>query len=307
MLNKNNITAKKPFYKAIEKMIRAIIIIMACLVMAGSLFFIKSNNSASSDGPTAADIVSVSEQRIQSKIDDLSTEVSSFNNIISQLQSQIKAIGNPTASPLAVTPDAISLANEVDSLKIQISELQNKLKSVNVANLSTEFDSFQSQIMELQEKLKVAETAIGNTPVTVNGLGIVFITNNIQIDVTGSTNPVSAQFALKIINTTTSVINNVDVTGLITSSQNFSNSLASGYPQLIDGAGLCNYVFFLTKGNTLHFEAFGNGKTSLSIPAGGSITLRPKISVMAEAQEQLPGMTFSIALETIIFDRVPAK
>jgi uncharacterized protein YlxW (UPF0749 family) len=296
------------------KMIKTIIVIMACSVIACSLFFIKSVTATNSEGTAAAGIVSASEQKMQSQVSDLSAKVSNFNDIVSRLQSQ--AVGSAAASSAdqqvlskidAVTADAKNLASQVDTLKTQIAALENKNNPPDSTIPASGFDLLQKQVAELQDRLQVAETSIGNTPVTVDGLSIVFITKCVEIGVTGSSLPNVGQFAIKIINTTGTVLNSVDVTGTITGSLDFSDYLAAGYPQLVDGAGLCSYVFFMTQGQTLHFEAFGNAKTSLSIPPGGSITLRPKISVLAAAKQQLPDMTFNLALETVSFDNVAAK
>jgi hypothetical protein len=67
---------------------------------------------------------------------------------------------------------------------------------------------------------------------------------------------------------------------------------------------LCSYVYYVTQGRVINFEAFGNGKTSLSIPAKSSVTIRPKITLLAGAGQHFPAATFSIALNTITYDTV---
>jgi uncharacterized protein YlxW (UPF0749 family) len=293
------------------------IVILACLLMACSLFLIKSFTAANSGEKSSAELVSASEKRLQSQIHDLSTKMSTFDNIVSQFQSQTKANGTATDSPPdqqglseidVIKGDARNLATEVDSLQTQVADLQSSLNAGDAENLTTKMDSLQTQVTELQNKLKVAETAIGITPVAMNGLSIMFITNDIELGITGSSSQSAAQFAIKIINTTSSAITSVDVTGTITGSHSFFyEPLASGYPQLTDGAGLCSYVFYIEQGQTLHFEAFGNAKTSLSIPVGGSITLRPKISMSPAADQALSVMTLRIALKAITYDRAVTK
>ncbi len=290
--------------------------ILACAVMAISLFFLKSFASGTSEQTSAASLISGSEQRLKSQIGDLSSKISAFNGVVSQLQGQAKSAGTAAASAAegqiqrqidSANAETANLAGEVDSLGTQIAELQERLKSADPKNLASEIDALKAQVAELQSKLKVAETAIGNTPVTVNGLSILFITNNIDVGVTGPTAPNSAQFAVKIINNTPTALNNIDVTGTISSTLSLSDGLAPGYPQLIDGAGLCTYVFFIRQDTQMHFEAFGNGKSNLSIAQGGSITIRPKVSVLSAAKTQLPGMSLHIALETVTFDQAPGK
>jgi uncharacterized protein YlxW (UPF0749 family) len=268
-----------------------IITIAACSFIALSLFIIKSFTQVNSEGISPDEITSASEQRLQSQIDDLSTKLSVFNNILSQLQSQSKATGTQAVSPA----NEQQVLSKIDAF------------AADTQQLSFEIDSLQAQVATLQGKLEAADAAIGITPVTSNGLSITFITANIEIGMTGSSYPGTGQFAIKIANTTDSALTNVDVTGTITSSRYFSGTLASGYPQLSDGNGLCSYVFFITEDEKLNFEAFGNAKTGLSIPAGGSITLRPKISILATANENLPAMTFGLALNNISYDTVAVK
>jgi hypothetical protein len=261
---------------------RLIIIILACLVMASTLLII-SLKFANSEKVSVSELISASEQKMQSQINDLcgkinvlSVKISVLNDNVSQIQIQ-------------------SPPKEIGSL------------TMDTINLTTKVNSLQTQVKDLQDKLKGAETIIGAVPITLNGLSIIFITNDINIGMTGSTNPSVAQFAIKIVNTTNSALTNIDITGTIKSSQYYPDDvLASGYPQLSDGAGLCNYVYFIKNGE-LHFEAFSNAKTSLSIPAGSSITLRPKISMLTIANEKLPDTIFKIALDTITYDRAATK
>jgi hypothetical protein len=287
---------------------RIIIVVMALAVMACSLFFFQALVNSNSEKTLVAYSPTDSEKRLQLQVNDLSARVSNIGQLLSKIdpsggQSATPDGGQPSTQDGSGASDVKDLSIEVDSLKAQIAALQDKLKSADTQNLAARFDSLNAQVTALADKLKTADTAIGNVSVTVNGLDILFITDSVELGMTGSTIPGAAQFALKITNATGSALNNIDVTGTITGSADYSEALASGYPQLVDGAGLCSYVFYITQGKTLHFEAFGNAKGSLSIPPGGSITLRPKISILAGTKGSIPGMTFSISLETISFDR----
>ncbi len=296
-----------------ERTKKFIIVILACSLMACSLFLIKSFTSAGSDEPTAAQTAAESQQRMQSQINNLSNKISSLTNVVSQLQSPTKKAVTSIDQPASSETDTLaaevkSLAEEADSLQAQVSELQNWLKTPDGQNLATKIDTLQTQVAELQGKLKVAETTIGITPIAMNGLSVMFITSDVEMGVTRPPSPSAVQFAIKVINTTSSALTNVDVTGTITGSHSFYyEPLAPGYPQLTDGAGLCSYVFYIKQGQTMNFEAFGSGKTSLSIPLGGSVTLRPKISMLPPADGELSAMTLHIALKAITYDLVPAK
>jgi len=106
---------------------------------------------------------------------------------------------------------------------------------------------------------------------------------------------------VKITNTTANTIANLDVTGNITGSIPFSQSLAATYPQVVDATGLCTYNIYIGGTCTVYFGAYG-GKTGISIPAGGTVTLRPKISLLALTGSQIPATTLSISLTAITFD-----
>ena len=51
------------------------------------------------------------------------------------------------------------------------------------------------------------------------------------------------------------------------------------------------------------FEAYG-GKSTITIPAGGTVTLRPKVTVLAQTGTLLPNALFSVTLTAITFDIV---
>ena len=269
------------------------------LVIIGVLCSILAFSScalARTIGTSTEEVASASEQQLQSQIDDLSSKVSAFNSIVSQLQSQLKTIEtsvNSTTSTSSTTDRQV--LNEINSITASLKKL-----TATVGNI-------QSDVIGLQSSLLAAKTTIGTSSMTLNGLSVVFITNNVDIGVTGPSTPSVAQFAVKIINATGSAVSNIDVTGTITSSHYFCENVASGYPQIADGASLCSYAYAHGGSNVLHFEAYSSGKTSLSIPAGGSITIRPKLSILAAANSQLPLINFVLALQTITYDVVTTK
>lgn len=280
----NKLAAIKNPLTKIFRMRTLIITILACAIMACSLFLVKSITSENPDEAAAAGTAAESEQHLQSQINDLSHQLSNLNNSVSKLQPQTP--GDETNQ---------QVLNKIDA------------SNANINNLSAEIDSLQTEVKDLQGKIKGAETTIGSLPMTVNGLSVIFITNDIETGAIGVNNTSTTQFAVKIINNTGSNLANLDVTGTITASEGFADVLAAGYPQIIDGAGTFNYVFFMKEGQEIHFEAFGNVKTSQSIPIGGSITLRPKISLLAASGQQLPDLELNIALKTITYDKVATK
>jgi outer membrane murein-binding lipoprotein Lpp len=261
-----------------------IMVISGCSLLALTVFLVRSFILPNLVEEPSAMVESTSEQRLQTQINDLSNQISSVNSSITQLQSQINSMATQ------IEPQA----NQVSLSKIDTIGSQNQI-------LTGKIDALQAQMMTMQDNIKLASTSIGISPVNINGLSVTFITENISLGMTGASNVNFGQFAIKIANTTNTAFNNVDVTGTISSSQFLGSSLATGYPQLVDGSGLCSYTFYL-QNNIVNFEAFGSGKTSLSIPPGGSITLRPKISLLAAEKGYFPATNLNISLKTITYD-----
>jgi len=291
------------------------IVVPVFLIMGCLLFFVTSFTIAHAQQSSQVEkIGSDSEQALQLQINDLSNKVTALNDMGGQIQSLTTTIlssnsSSPNESTLNeiknITSTTNTLNSEIDSLETQVAELQDKYQSQG--GIPDLVDSLQEQIADLQNKIKVSETTIGNATTTINGLNITFIMNNLELPKTGSSIQNDAQFAIKIFNSTSSAISNIDLTGTISSSKGFLGNLAAAYPKLADGAGLCSYVFYLDRSTIMHFEAFGNGKASLSLPANGSITLRPKLSLLASKDSSLPDMTVTIALAAISYDNTATK
>jgi len=271
---------------------KLIIVIIVC-----SLFVFTScssaNKSKSATSTTAT--LSASEKQLQSQIDDLFSQLSAYKNIVSNLQSQIKTTETTT------TPSTLPTASANDEVSNEIDKI-----TANIKNLNDSVSILQKQVQTIQDSLKTAATNIGVTSTTLNGLSVIFISNNIDVGITGSSPAGVAQFAIKLTNTTASLISNLDVTGTITSLQSISGAMASGYPQITDAATLSSIAYSNGGGNTIFFEAYG-GTKSLSIPAGGSITIRPKISILATVNNKLPATTFIIAVNAVTYDTTATK
>lgn len=250
-----------------------------------------------SAGKSVATTTTTSTQVLQSEINSLSTQVNAFNAAVSQMQSQINSQTTPATTTTTEDPQ---VAASISSLRDNIKNLNNTITTIQEQINSNESGLLQ-QVEALQSSLQAAATSIGVLPVTLNGLSVSYIENNITLGITGTTLPGTAQFAVKITNTTANTITNLDITGYITSSMPFSPSIAATYPQVIDATGLCTYNIYLGGTSTVYIEAYG-GKTSISIPAGGTVTLRPKISLLASTGNQIPATTLSVSLTAITFD-----
>jgi chaperonin cofactor prefoldin len=270
---------------------KLIIVIVVCSLLAGA-------SCKASNKTTPPVTTTTSAQQLQLQINALSGQINAFNSALSQLQSQINTT---TPTPTTTTEDP-QVAASISSLTDTVKNLSNTISTIQKQINSNESGLLQ-QVEALQNGLQAAATSIGIMPVTMDGLNVSYIATNITVGATGATLPGTAQFAVKITNTTGNNLANLDINGYISSSNSFSTNFAPGYPQLIDGAGLCTYNFFTNGASTLYFEAYG-GKSGLSVPAGGTITLRPKISMLALTGNQLPAANLGITLTAITFDIV---
>ena len=229
-----------------EKMKKYVVVILICLLLAFT--------SCKTADTTNTTTMSPSEKQLQSQIDDLTSKVFAFNTAISQLRAQLNSTATNTTA-------AQSNQDAIDALNATVTDLNDSINTLQ-KNIKTTQTNLQAQMKILANSLQAASTSIGITPVTLNGLSISFITGNITTETTGSTIPNAAQFAIKIVNTNSSDISNVDVTGTITCSNYNFLTIASNYPQLIDGTTLCSYAFSIGGSGIVNFEAYGASKTS---------------------------------------------
>lgn len=225
----------------------------------------------------------VTSEELQEQIAMLSNMLYAYTGVLSQLKSKLTDVETVTDS------------QDYEQILSDIISVTSSIKKLN-----TTLSSLEEQVESLQRGLQAATTTIGNEPVYINGLSVLFITNNIEIGATGSTTPNAVQFSIKIINTTKSTVTNIDITGKITSPCGISGAMAAGYPQIVDGAGLCSYAF-TSNGMVIYLEAY-SAKTTLSIPPGGSITLRPRLTILAAKDHTFPAMSLGISLTSLTYD-----
>ena len=247
-------------------------------------------------------------QQLKAQIDDISTHISAQYSLLSTLQAQLKKNSELSLKPVATTTTIITTVPAITTTPptpqgpttAEIADQVDFLRT-NIQNLGDKMSALEDQMQTLQDNLAGNATNIGITSQTVNGLNVLFITNNIDIGATGMTAN-SAQFALKITNNTCGVISNLDVTGLITTAVPFGGILATGYPQVIDGGGTAIVTSAYAGDKIVTFEAYTSGKTT-TIPAGASITIRPKISIAASANNRVAPTTFTLSINAITYDR----
>lgn len=248
-----------------------------------------------------ADSVYAATEDLQIQVNNLNSMLVAYSNSITQLESQINKQKTSTASATKnINGDIDDLLENLEALVTEIDGIQNQVAVLE--KTTNEIASLQTQIDELHNDLRASMTTIGIIPVFMDDLSVIYITDRVNIMATGAETPGVIQFAIKIINNTDKVLTNIDVTGTITSSQSFAGILATGYPLMVDGAGLCSYAFSVSGSKTIHFEAYASTKTGLSIPIGGSITLRPKVTFLTMEDYSLPSMSVALSLNSISYD-----
>jgi outer membrane murein-binding lipoprotein Lpp len=212
--------------------------------IVSTILILQSFKAKSSTTTTGT--ISISNQKLQTKIDDLSSQVNVFNSLISKFQSRLNVLETPPTSTTTTTPTI----TEPDPTVIDN-------MTAKIEKLTTQIRLLQYDMLALQENLKGNTTNIGTNSMYVNGLDVTFITNGINVGITDSSIPGTVQFAIKITDLSNSIVSNLDVTGTITSSENISSNIAAGYPQITDAAALCTMAYSNTSSNTINFEAYG--------------------------------------------------
>jgi len=253
---------------------------------------------------------------------------STFNSYITSIDGQIASI---RAGLAAQTTQIGGVQADVNALKtaqgsVSIAQIQKEIDQLSNQVLnkqnptSAQLTSMVSQISALSDRLTVIEKAqqdfkttlaglsqpttgvIGAQTQTINGLSVVFVSNGIQIP-SVTTSVTTAQLAVKITNTNSFNINNLDIIGKVIFSSPTTN-IAAGYPTLTDASKIYTYVSTFTGYNTIYFETYGGDKgQTISIPAGGSITLRPVVGLKAAATSVMTPGIITVSLDTIAYDK----
>lgn len=160
----------------------------------------------------------------------------------------------------------------------------------------SQFDDLSNQVQALQKANAANSTVIGATPTSIDGLSVTFLISSAYIS-SGY-----AQLSVKISNTNTYSITNLDIVGALTLSSHPPNgslvTIADGanavvYNVSYDGAGIANFEIYSTNNGSV---------TPITIPAGGSITLRPKLGI-TPTLGATASINVTIAIATIAYDQ----
>lgn len=224
------------------------------------------------------------------------------------------------ASSSTVVPAAPN-AQQVTTLTKQVSDLQSQFQklSADKAALQKQNQDTQTEleltkarisiteadIRELRRHVSASSVIIGVQPTVVNNLSVFFLLNNQSVTSPGSaTKPSYVQLAIKLVNNNDYDLLNVDIIGTITLTfgTGSSTTMAVGYPTLIDEAKAFIYSSNYSESNILSFETYSTGKEAINIPAGKSITLRPRVGVLQVGAGSAMTLSAKVSISAITYD-----
>jgi hypothetical protein len=220
------------------------------------------------------------------------TELATLSAQVANLSNKVAAI--PTPTPF----DPTKIEEEIAALQAQPTQTP-----VDLSNINEEIGQLQAQVKQLQSPQTVV---LGTSPVSIGGLGVSFIVPSQLVSVPqGATSPSYAQLSVKISNSNSYSLVNVDIVGSITFSTGLYG-LAPNYPTLSDSvAGGVNYLASFNGANVINFEVynFGPNGAALSIPANASVTLRPRVGLLASTGAFFNSVNAVIAITGITYDK----
>ena len=232
-----------------------------------------------------------------------------LTNTVGELQVQVASITNQIANLNPLGSTVATLQSQLSSIGSRLNDLQSTVE--NLPQTNTNLTPITESITALQEQVKTllanqsANTVIGTTPVIVNGLSVVFITNNVYLESSNAITAKTVQLSVKITNANSFAVKNVDITGVISFSPVLTGT-AAGYPILVDASGTTNYTYYYGSGLSIVFECYNQTinkvVSTISIPANTSITLRPRITVLGSTTAT-PASSVVISLTTIAYDK----
>jgi len=163
----------------------------------------------------------------------------------------------------------------------------------------SQFNDLSSRVQILEAANAAKATTIGATPTTINGLAVTILIGSAYLAAAPGSTASQAQLAVKIVNTNTYSLSNLDIFGTI-SLLPYPTQFGLGYPQLQDEALVVNYVAinYNAKG-AVTFEAGSTpNKTPITLAAGQSLTLRPVLQVAFS-----PAATATLSITEITYDK----
>jgi hypothetical protein len=220
-------------------------------------------------------------------------------------------IATSTAKTSTTPTTTVAYATEAElaNLKTQVANITSG--SSGTTALQGQITSINAEIAGLQAEQKTIlqgetanNTTIGPNPVTINGLSFAFLYSSVFLPVATASTPASAEFAVKIENTNSYSVNNLVLAGVFSFST-YPSAVANNYPQLTDDAGAVVYnevEYNGASGTTFTVRSTTSGSTPITLAAGSSIILYPKLTMLAAATYTTPATTVTLKITGVVYD-----
>jgi uncharacterized coiled-coil protein SlyX len=241
------------------------------------------------------------------QISGLSAQLATVNNSVATLSNSVSAnqasIGSIQAAVQAATEQLAAFQPvspaDVAGIRDSVSSLSARAAG-DATGIRDSVNGLSARVTELEKRTSSSGLVAGGQSTTVNGLQVTSLVNNVAVGSGMKTVPL----AVRIANVNAFAVNKVDIAGTITLSTVIP--FASGYPIVSDGAGAVSYVTTFSASTTqvIGFEAYATpAGAAISIPTGGSITLRPVVTLGTVAPVIGYTSTFTLAITAIAFDK----
>jgi uncharacterized protein YukE len=251
-----------------------------------------TSNSISNPTLVSGQVSAVEFAALSSTVNTLSGKIATLPSSVATLQSSVTSLQSSVAT--------LTSANKSLTTTVAANDVTIKGLTANVSNLQSNVSSLKSNVDQLQQLVGGQSVVIGVNPTNINGLSVTFpIPSGYIYGRAEATTPSYAQLAIKITNNNSYSIVNVDITGVVTFSTNLYY-ISPGYPTMVDAnTGGPNYIANATGGSSINYEVYSTAKipVAISIPAGGSLTLRPRIGLLKDAAYA------TISISTISYDK----
>jgi hypothetical protein len=271
-------------------------IFLAVLILITALTLILAAcGSTNPDSKTTSGTDSIFQDRLATIEKDIGTLTAKIN-AISQ---------NPNTDRDTIAKLQTQVSNLANNYNNMLTKLDKHIKEMDSSSIITQLSNLQEAVNRL-EKTQSSSVSIGKKSVTLDGLSITYIIKSLHFETIGPSALSTGIFAVKVANTGSTTINNVDIVGKVEFSDELDD-IVPGLPTIACPGGIVNYNGNYDGEDTLTFEAYNwvnnRAVTNISIASGSSYTFRPRIALQAKPDESMRDITSTISLISIHYDR----
>jgi len=279
-------------------MVVLVLSLIVLILLASVISTCQSDSKKTTKKTYEAGIAAVTSQlaALSGKVDAQGAQMSGLSAQLAATSSSVATLSNSVSANQASIG---SIQSAVQAAQGQLAAIQ-PVNPADVAGLKQTVSGLSARVAELEKQTSGGGLVAGGQSTTVNGLQVTSLINNVAVGLGAKTVPL----AIRIANVNAFAVNKVDIAGTITLSAVIQFS--AGYPTVSDGAGAVGYVTTFSASTTqvIGFEAYATpAGAAISIPAGGSITLRPVVTLGATAPVIGYTSTFTLAITAIAFDK----